>query len=414
MSPPTEAPRAGGLGVALAATIAIQAFASAAVLLLPAIAPIVAREIGISAHLIGFQVSLIYLLATLASTIAGVLVSKLGPARVSQMALLFSMAGVIGLASGQILPMILASMVMGLGYAGTNPAASDVLNRMTPPHKRNLIFSLKQTGVPIGGMLVALLMPALSLAIGWQSALLVAAAFIGALMLALERVRPGWDAHKAPDLPLRANILEGLQLVTQSPPLLALALMGFLYSAVQLSLVSFVVVMLAQDFGWTPVEAGFAAAAVQATGIGGRIFWGAVADRTHAGLRILSLIGLITASAATTLTLAGGWPRFGVIALLCLFSLSSIGWNGVMMAEAARLSPAGRVGPVAGGVLVLTFLGVVVGPAAFSLLYKLIGSYAHTFGVFALSPLLGAIVIGIGHRLERRRSAGKQRSHVRT
>src|SRR5690606_123633 len=100
-----------------------------------------------------------------------------------------------------------------------------------------------------------------------------------------------------------------------------------------------------------------------------------------------------------------------VLAVLCAFGAASIGWNGVMLAEAARLSPEGRVGPVAGGVLMLTFLGVVLGPALFAFAYELIGSYADTYAIFALSPLLGSIVVWQGSRAEgRARNLAKVRT----
>lgn len=392
-----------GLPLAISTAIAIQAFATAAVLALTPLAPIVAGALDVSPHVIGYQVSVVYLFATLISVFAGGLVRKYGPARVSQLALLAGGLGLIGLASGSIAVTLIASMLIGSGYALTNPAASDLLNRLAPPEKRNLIFSLKQTGVPFGGMLAGLGLPGVAIAFGWQIALLLAAGLVLGLMAALQAARPSWDAERDPKLALRANMLEGLRLVARRPGLRALSLMGFLFSAIQLSLVSFAVVMLVEEFGWRPVEAGAAAAAVQASGAVGRVFWGLVADRTRAGLPLLAGIGGLTTVAAASIPLVGTLaPWWLVIALLCAFGAASIGWNGVMLAEAARLSPPGRVGPVAGGVLMLTFLGVVVGPALFALGYELIGSYTNTYAIFALSPLLGSIVIWRGSRAERK------------
>lgn len=391
-----------GLPLAISTAIAIQVLASAAVLALTAIAPIVAEAMNVPPHVIGYQVSIVYLFATLVSVFAGGFVRKFGPARVSQLALLAGGLGLAGFTSGSVGAVLVASILVGSGYALTNPAASDLLNRLAPPERRNVIFSLKQTGVPLGGMLAGLVLPGVAVALGWKPALLLAAALVFILMAALEAVRPAWDAERDPGLPLRANMLEGLRLVAQRPGLRALAVMGFLFSAIQLSLVSFAVVMLVAEFGWKPVEAGAAAAAVQASGAIGRVFWGAVADRTRAGLPVLAGIGCLSSLAAAPMPFVGALAPWLVVALLCAFGAASIGWNGVMLAEAARLSPRGRAGPVAGGVLMLTFLGVVVGPALFALAYELIGSYADTYAIFALSPLLGSIVVWRGSRAERK------------
>jgi len=58
--------------------------------------------------------------------------------------------------------MVLASMLIGIGYAFNNPASSHILKRVTPPRLRNLVYSIKQAGVPVGGILAALVMPPLS------------------------------------------------------------------------------------------------------------------------------------------------------------------------------------------------------------------------------------------------------------
>jgi hypothetical protein len=63
------------------------------------------------------------------------------------------------------------------------------------------------------------------------------------------------------------------------------------------------------------------------------------------------------------------------------------------MAEAARAAGPANVGVATGGVLVFTFAGIVIGPAAFATLYKLAGSYALTYGIFALAPLIGVAAL---------------------
>lgn len=392
----------GGLPLAVSAAITIQALASAAVLALTAIAPIVAAAMSVPPHVIGYQVSVVYAFATLVSIFSGRFVRKYGPARASQLALLAAALGLAGFASGSAVIVLIGSALIGSGYALTNPAASELLSRLAPPEKRNLIFSLKQTGVPFGGILAGLVLPGAAVALGWQPALLIAAFLVLVVAAALEAVRSTWDVETDPRLPLRANMLEGLELVMRRPGLRALAFMGLLFSAIQLSLVSFVVVMLVEEFGWRAIEAGAAVAAVQASGAIGRVFWGVIADRTRAGLLVLSVIGCLSGAMALLMPFVGALTPSLVLVVLCAFGAASIGWNGVLLAEAARLSPRGRVGPVAGGVLMPTFLGVVLGPAIFSFAYELIGSYADTYAIFALSPLLGSIVVWHGSRAERR------------
>ena len=67
--------------------------------------------------------------------------------------------------------MLLASVAIGIGYGLNNPAASEMLSRFTPKRRRNIVFSLKQSGVPLGGILAALALPLLAQGLGWCVAL---------------------------------------------------------------------------------------------------------------------------------------------------------------------------------------------------------------------------------------------------
>jgi hypothetical protein len=105
---------------------------------------------------------------------------------------------------------------------------------------------------------------------------------------------------------------------------------------------------------------------------------------------VLAVIGVIAGlSAALATQISPAWPGFGLRALFVVFGIASIGWNGVFMAELARLSPAGRIGPTTGASLAVTFAGVMVGPSLFTVIHDVIGSYAATFGLLALASLAG-------------------------
>jgi MFS family permease len=390
------------LAPTVATAVAVQAMASAAVLALAPIAPIVAGDLDVSPYLIGYQVSLIYLFATVASMFAGAIVGKFGAGTASQFAMVAVGGGLLGLACGWLPGMALASALIGIGYSLTNPAASEALHRVTPPSARNMVYSIKQTGVPIGGMIAAIVLPMLAVRYGWRITAAVAAIPAIILALGLLSVRSGWDQNRNPAASFRANVKEGLTLVLGSAPLRALSLMSFLYSATQLSLVSFAVTMLVDEFEWSPVSAGLAAAAIQAAGVAGRLIWGGLADRLNAGVPVLAATGVLAFVCAVTMPAIGRFPDAFAIVLLMMMSLASVGWNGVMLAEAARLSPVGRSGAVTGGVLMLTFAGVVAGPALFAALYRVLGAYSLTYVVFAAAPLVGAVVILSAHRRLRR------------
>ena len=71
---------------------------------------------------------------------------------------------------------LLASALIGFSNAAANPAGAEVLQRFTPDARRNLVFSIKQAGVPLGGVIAGLAIPPLIEAFGWRTALVIAAA----------------------------------------------------------------------------------------------------------------------------------------------------------------------------------------------------------------------------------------------
>ena len=76
-----------------------------------------------------------------------------------------------------------------------------------------------------------------------------------------------------------------------------------------------------------------------------------------------------------------------------LFGATAIGWNGVYLAEVARLSPAGQAGVLTGGTLFFTYFGVVAGPPAFAALVGASGSFALGYAA------IGSVIVLIGGAL---------------
>ena len=171
--------------VAVAVTLAVQTLTSMAMIAPSVLAPVAARDLGLAPQSIGFFASLTYLGAMLSGLVAGRLTARFGPLAVCQAAVVL---GGVGLALGYlaiaaVVP--LAAIVIGLGYGIVNPVSSHILARRTPPGMLALVFSIKQTGVPVGGAIAGVVAPPLALALGWTGALPVLAAVCVAAAFAL-------------------------------------------------------------------------------------------------------------------------------------------------------------------------------------------------------------------------------------
>jgi MFS family permease len=154
------------------------------------------------------------------------------------------------------------------------------------------------------------------------------------------------------------------------------------------------VTFLTERIGLALVTAGAVMAAAQVAAIGGRILWGWVADRFLPTRQLLCLLGLVMAASAAALSLVTpGWPVAAIAAVTVMLGASGLGWNGIYLAEVATLAPTGKAGLVTGGALSLTFLGIVIGPALFSVVVEASGSYRPAFLAAACIAALAALAV---------------------
>lgn len=387
---PPPAPSAGAIASVLATTTLIQILSTTTALALTGIAPLVAREFGLAPHFVGYQISVIYAAGIVSSACAGTMIQRRGPVQVEQLAMACFGIALLLLTTASPWVALLASLVIGVGYGVQNPASAQILGAVTPPHRRSLIFSIKQAGVPVGGVLASLMVPALAAAFGWRTAFIGFAVpcFATIALLAIKGGPP--RPRRAATISLWRNFRYEQKLVWGNASLRVLALLGLLYSSLQLSLSAFTVIMLVEHH-WTMVEAGLVAGAVQACGAAGRVSWGGLADR-FGGFAVLSAVGAISALCMVALSQIDALPVAVLVAVLCLFGFCMSGWNGVVMAECTHHCAPEDAGRVIGGSLVYTFLGVMIGPAAMATIYGYCGDYGTSFLLVSWVAALGAVL----------------------
>lgn len=382
----------------LLVTLAIQVMTALSMMAVPVLATNAAADVGISATYLGLFVALIYLGAMISSVAGGALVLRFGAIRVSQVCLLLCAAGLAVAMLGQPMAMVVAALVIGCGYGPITPASSHVLAKSTPPHLTGLVFSLKQTGVPLGGALAGLLVPPLVIQAGWREALASVSASCVAVAALAQAVRLRIDCDREPrrriDL---VAVFAPLKLVLGDPPIRALALASVLYSAMQLCLMGYLVTYLVQDLTMSLVKAGIMLAIAQTGGVLGRIVWGTVADRWIRPQRMFGLLGLTMATGAATVALfSTDWPASALMLTVGLFGAAAIGWNGVMLAQVARLAPLDKAGLATGGTLFFTFFGVVAGPPLFGAIVGAGLGYPTAYLLLALPALAVGLRFSFG------------------
>ena len=380
---------AGGIALPLAVTFAVQTLASLAIYCAPVMAPVAAPALGVPAAAVGYYIAATYAGSMLASVVSGGWVSRVGPIRVSQASLLLCLAGLLLAASAWAPLVLLGGFVVGLGYGPATPASSVILVRAAPRAIFSLVFSIKQTGVPAGGVLAGLVVPVLVLALGWRWG----AAAIGAtcllLALAIQPVRARYDAGLKPGTRIAfASAFAPVAMVLREPGLRAMCICSFVYGGLQIALVTYLVSFLTADFALSLVVAGAVMAASQAASVAGRIGWGVLADRALGRRAVLGILGIgMGLAALAALAASPAWPGWLLLAYAAVFGATAVGWNGVFLAEVARIAPDGRTSEATGGCLFFTYLGVVLTPLFFNGVLALGGGYGVAFAVLSLPAL---------------------------
>jgi MFS family permease len=383
MSAPSE-----GIVFPLAITFAIQTLVALAVYSAPVMAPVAGPALGVSPAAVGYYIAASYFGSMIGTAAAGGWVARFGPIRVSQAGLALCCAGLL-LASSAWLPLVmLGGFVVGVGYGPTTPSSSAILVH-TPPRHFSLVFSIKQTGVPAGGALAGALVPGLILALGWQWGAAAIGGACLALALAIGAVRSRYDRDLDPRAPVSLrSAFAPVGLVLRHRPLQQLCLAGFVFGGVQITMVTYLVTFLVESFGLSLVLAGFVMAVAQIASVTGRLLWGVLADRVLRRRTMLGILGIgMGVAALLALAADSGWPTWLLFAYASMFGAFAVGWNGVWLAEIARIAPRGQASAATGGSLFFTFSGVVVTPPLFNAVLSVSGSYSVAYAAFSLPAL---------------------------
>ena len=401
----TAAPGANDQGFAfvLVSMLAAQALGTVATIVLPALAPEASASLGISSALIGYQISILAA-AMLVSLLLGANLSmRWGACRVTQVGLALCAAGCL-IATGPHAAFFFASAIaFGLGYGLLSPPASHLLMRYTPAHRRNVLFSIKQTGVPIGGIGASLMAPAVATLFGWRWALVVTAAMLAGLIAVLQTRRARWDDDRTPDVPIVANPLEGIAWIWRQRTLRNLAIAGAFLVIPQIGLTTFTVVLFVEEAGYSLIAAGLVLTASQVGSAAGRVFWGWMADLTRSCYTTLAIVcGVMIAAALTCVLVTPAWPLPVACLLFFVFGSTASGWNGAFMAEVARLVPAKLVSRTTAGALFYVNIGKMIGPLIVANAYAWSGSYAIAFGCLSVvtAAALACLLTARGRALE--------------
>jgi len=375
--------------VPVASMLAIQAMISLCVLALGVMMPAVAADLAIDPKLVGVFTAIIYAVAAVLALVAAEPIVRLGAVRVCQFALLMAAIGLAFNALALVAATVIAVLFIGAAQGPINPAAAHVLAQRVPREWFGIVFSLKQTGVPIGFALAGVLFPFLLTHFGWRGASLIAAAMAIVAMLIIELLRPGIDVVVTAGRPL-TGIWRSVRFVLGHTQLRVLGWSAFVYVIAQHTFTFYLVTYLYEHCGLSIARAGLLLAASQIAGTAMRLVSGAVGDRLPRMI-VLGWTGIGMTVGCVAIGLIEADTPFWLITLVVIgYGSVVISWNGTSQAEFVHLSPPGEAAAIAAVQTALAFSGAVFGPPLFALIASRM-DYRTAFFAVAACVLLAAV-----------------------
>ena len=375
--------------VPVATMLAIQVMVSLSVLSLGVMMPAVARDLGIDPKLIGVFAAITYAVAAVVALAAAGPIVKLGAVRISQVALLMAAVGLALNSVATVAATVAAVFFIGMAQGPINPASAHVLSQRVPREYFGMVFSLKQTGVPIGFALAGIVFPLLLGWVGWRGASLVAAAAAVLAALMVELLRKSLDTRVSTGRS-QTSIWQSIRFVLAHPQLRVLGWSAFIYVVAQHTFTFYLVTYLYQHCDLTIAQAGFLLAASQIVGTAVRLLSGGLGDRVPR-MKLLGWTGIaMTAGCIATGLLPSDAPFWLIAVVVIGYGSVVISWNGTSQAEFAHLSPPGETAAVAAVQTALAFSGSVAGPPIFALVASMI-SYRAAFLAVAALVLAAAV-----------------------
>jgi len=382
---------------AVAISLAVQTMISLYASGIPVLAPAIAADRGWSVTSIGLYPTVVFIVAFLISFQVPDLLGRIGGMGLGLACIGASAIGMLFLLSPYVALLVLAPVLIGCATGAMNPASAQVLGPRTTARTAGLIMSIKQTGVPLGGVVAGALVPVLVFHSGWRLAAVELSLTGGILILALfPTVR--WLNGDGPVKPAAYRPLDPIKQLFSIRGMPTILLTSISFNGMQWCLRSFFTIYLVSHLRFSLVAAGVAFSASQAAGMVGQVGWAALSDRISVHL-VMAIIGVLTSAAAfLTAGMTPEWPLGTVAAVSAVYGLTAGGFMPVLLGEVARRAPPGQTGALTSGAQLFPLSGALVGPLAFAGISS-VSNMPAAFVAAGVCTLLGTALLAVPHQI---------------
>jgi ACS family hexuronate transporter-like MFS transporter len=360
------------------------------------LAPFYKDELGLSHAQVGLFFSAFYLAMAGFSFGAGWLADRLGVRQTTlQGHLSLGVCTVLAALAPSFSWAFACFFLAGLGYSFLNPASSKGVMAWFHRDERATAMGIKQTGVPAGGVVTAMLAPQLVLIVGWRGALAALGVInflFGFFFSFFWRDPPEERTMALAQSTPVSERSEQLKFWSLVPLNCGTAL----YLVGQMVLITYVPLYLKDAMGFSPYWASQALALTQAGAMIGRVGWGIASDRLFGGRRkiVLILIGLLSAVLIAFLSLmTKDSSLYLLLGILFLAGICLVGYQGVSYALIGEIAGKAKTGTALGMMITINAVAATLGTPLFGYMVDRAGSYPIAWQTVA--AVLGLGIVGL-------------------
>jgi len=356
---------------------------------------------------LGLILTVLMLGPMLFTAAAGLLVDRFGDkAVVFVTGWLMGGALVVASLHQQFLWLLLWLSVYGAGYAGVTPAGSHAILFFFDRTSRGVAMGIRQMGVPLGGLVGAVLLPSVAHARGYSAALVAGgiACVITSLIASLGYREP--IALRGEHASLR-SLITGMLHIGAEPALLLVVGVSVALMAVQIALMGFLPLTFSHLGGYSAFEVAAIFGLSQVAAMGGRMTWGWISDRRFSGNRMVPMALICVCSAVAALGV-GSIHSIGIVLgalTAALLGFAGEGWFGLTAIALAEIGGEEHSGSALGFGMTLIFVAAMVAAPLFGALIDRLG-YQIAWYALAGVALVGLFPALGAHVKIQRRAAG--------
>lgn len=406
---PSGEVRLGPFGAALVSLMVASAYMQYT---LGVLGPVLVDRFDISRTQLGLLTSILFLVGSTGSPLAGRWIDRLGARRLLPFPFLATITAFVILSvAPSYAVVVLAVGVAGTGMAFANPLSNKLVGLHVSRGRQGLLMGIKQSGVQLGAAIAGLIMPWAVVAGGLLGAGLGTAGVIAlGLIWTLTVVPDDAGVASAPRVDTTVEAGNEASDRTHDEPtatpddlptaasrralLLWIGTYALLMGSGIASVYAYLPLFAVDELGMSVGRAGVLAGLIGMIGIVSRVVWGAVSERLRhpaLALFLLAATAVLAQSMVWASPVLGTWSVWAAVVVL---GGSAVAWNAVAMFAVIRVLGTRTAGANSGVVQLAFFSGFAIGPLAFGVITDLTGSYSAGWAAITACFATASIVSG--------------------